>query len=65
MHLEISLLECPAVDALPLEIVERKGLGHLDCQEEVQIRVNEIVHHHLETLGSIWRELITGSILLF
>lgn len=49
----------PAVIDLKLRLTSGVGL------EEVQIHVNEIVRHHLETLGSLWRELITGSILLF
>lgn len=49
----------PAVVDLKLRLTSEVGL------EEVQIRVNEIVRHHLATLGSLWRELITGSIPLF
>ncbi|NOT18761.1 MAG: methionine adenosyltransferase [Sideroxydans sp.] len=49
----------PAVADLKLRLASGVGL------EEVQMRVNEIVRHHLTTLGNLWRELITGSIQLF
>ncbi|OGV78190.1 MAG: S-adenosylmethionine synthase [Methylotenera sp. RIFCSPLOWO2_02_FULL_45_14] len=49
----------PAVIDLKLRLAPEVGLG------EVQMHVNEIVRHHLETLGNLWRELIMGSILLF
>ncbi len=49
----------PAVADLKLRLASGVGL------EEVQTHVNEIVRHHLTTLGNLWRELITGSIQLF
>lgn len=49
----------PAVVDLKLRLAPGVGL------EKVRMRSDEIVSHHLATLGSIWRELITGSILLF
>ncbi|MDP1766723.1 MAG: methionine adenosyltransferase [Methylotenera sp.] len=49
----------PAVIDLKLRLAKGVGL------DDVRMQVSEITHHHLATIGTLWRELITGSISLF
>lgn len=49
----------PAVVDIKLRLSPGVGL------DDVRAQTGEIIHHHLATVGTLWRELITGSIPLF
>ncbi len=55
MHVQISLLECPIVSSLPLEIVERKGLGHPDtiCDALAEELSRNLSNYYLDHFGMI------------
>lgn len=55
MHLHISLLKCPAVASLPMEIVERKGLGHPDtiCDALAEACSRSLSNYYLDNFGLI------------
>lgn len=54
-NVQLSLLECPMVSSLPLEIVERKGLGHPDtiCDALAEGVSRTLSNYYLEHFGMI------------
>ncbi len=65
MHLNISLLECPMVGSLPLEIVERKGLGHPDtiCDAIAEECSRSLSHYYLENFSMILHHNVDKALL--
>lgn len=50
MNIDVTRLDFPAVDSLPLEIVERKGIGHPDtiCDALVEEMSSELSRFYVE-----------------
>lgn len=65
MHLEISLLDSPAVGSLPLEIVERKGAGHPDtiCDALAEELSSTLSRYYLEHFGLILHHNVDKGLL--
>jgi S-adenosylmethionine synthetase len=55
MNLKISSLDFPAVGTLPLEVVERKGIGHPDtiCDALAEELSRTLSRHYLDQFGLI------------
>lgn len=65
MHLQISPLEFPAVGALPLEIVERKGVGHPDtiCDALAEELSRTLSRYYLDHFGLILHHNVDKGLL--
>lgn len=65
MHVQISLLECPMVGSLPLEIVERKGLGHPDtiCDALAEELSRNLSNYYLTHFGMILHHNVDKALL--
>jgi S-adenosylmethionine synthetase len=65
MRLEISYLNAPAVGSLPLEIVERKGIGHPDtiCDALAEELSRNLSHYYLEHFGVILHHNVDKALL--
>ena len=65
MHVQISLLECPIVSSLPLEIVERKGLGHPDtiCDALAEELSRNLSNYYLDHFGMILHHNVDKALL--
>lgn len=62
---QISLNECPLVDTLPLEIVERKGLGHPDtiCDALADEISRSLSNYYLKHFGMILHHNVDKALL--
>src|SRR5512135_2325236 len=62
---DISLLEGPSPASLPLEIVERKGLGHPDtiCDALTENLSRALSHYYLERCGAILHHNVDKALL--
>ena len=65
MKLDISLLEAPSPASLPLEIVERKGLGHPDtiCDALSENLSRTLSRFYLERCGAILHHNVDKALL--
>ncbi len=65
MYLNISILECLMVGSLPLEIVERKGLGHPDtiCDALAEECSRSLSNYYLENFGMILHHNVDKALL--
>ena len=65
MKLEVSQLESPPVGALPLEIVERKGMGHPDtiCDALAEELSRTLSRHYLDRFGLILHHNVDKGLL--
>lgn len=65
MKPDISLLEGPSPASLPLEIVERKGLGHPDtiCDALTENLSRALSHYYLERCGAILHHNVDKALL--
>lgn len=65
MELAIERLETPSSDHLPLEIVERKGLGHPDtiCDAPAENLRIALSRCYLERFGSILHHNVDKALL--
>lgn len=65
MDLQISLLEFPAVAALPVEIVERKGVGHPDtiCDALAEELSRTLSRYYLDHFGLILHHNVDKGLL--
>ncbi len=65
MHVQISLLECPAVSSLTMEIVERKGLGHPDtiCDALAEACSRSLSNYYLDNFGLILHHNVDKALL--
>lgn len=65
MRLEISHLNAPAVDSLPLEIVERKGTGHPDtiCDALAEELSRSLSRYYLDHFGLILHHNVDKALL--
>ena len=52
-------IDAPAVIDLKLRLAPGVGLP------EVQVRAGEVARQHLAGLGSLWRDVVNGSLTLF
>lgn len=65
MDLQISALQFPAVGAQPMEIVERKGLGHPDsiCDALAEELSRTLSHYYLDHFGLILHHNVDKGLL--
>lgn len=65
MRLEISHLDAPAVGSLPLEIVERKGIGHPDtiCDALAEELSRTLSRYYLDHFGLILHHNVDKGLL--
>lgn len=65
MTIEISLLDAPAPAALPIEMVERKGLGHPDsiCDALAEALSVALSRFYLERFGTILHHTVDKALL--
>jgi S-adenosylmethionine synthetase len=65
MNIEIDLLAFPTPGTLPLEIVERKGIGHPDtiCDALAETFSNGLSRYYLERFGSILHHNVDKALL--
>jgi S-adenosylmethionine synthetase len=65
MPIEISLLEAPSPAALPIEIVERKGLGHPDsiCDALAEATSVALSRFYLDHFGAILHHNVDKALL--
>ncbi|MGA8049924.1 MAG: methionine adenosyltransferase [Burkholderiales bacterium] len=65
MHLDISLLEAPSPASLPIEIVERKGLGHPDtvCDALTENLSRALSRFYLDRFGAILHHNVDKALL--
>jgi len=65
MNLQISLLDTPAVGALPLEVVERKGMGHPDtiCDALAEELSRTLSRYYLDHFGLILHHNVDKGLL--
>ena len=65
MNLDVSLLEAPSPASLPLEIVERKGLGHPDtvCDALTENLSRALSRFYLERCGAILHHNVDKALL--
>ena len=65
MNANVALLADPAVSALPLEIVERKGVGHPDtiCDALAENLSVALSRHYLERFGAILHHNVDKGLL--
>ncbi len=65
MNLSVNLLEAPAVEALPVEMAERKGLGHPDtiCDALAEGVSLSLTRHYRDRFGVILHHNVDNSLL--
>jgi len=65
MPIEISTLDAPAPSSLPVEIVERKGVGHPDsiCDALAEAVSVALSRHYLERFGAILHHNVDKALL--
>jgi len=65
MNLQISLLDAPAVGALPMEVVERKGVGHPDtiCDALAEELSRTLSRYYLDHFGLILHHNVDKGLL--
>jgi S-adenosylmethionine synthetase len=65
MNLQISLLDTPATSALPMEIVERKGVGHPDtiCDALAEELSRTLSRYYLDHFGLILHHNVDKGLL--
>lgn len=65
MNLQISLLDPPATGALPLEVVERKGVGHPDtiCDALAEELSRTLSRYYLDRFGLILHHNVDKGLL--
>jgi S-adenosylmethionine synthetase len=65
MPIEISALDAPSPATLPIEIVERKGLGHPDtiCDALAEALSVALSRHYLERFGAILHHNVDKALL--
>lgn len=65
MAIDISLLDSPAPRGLPLEIVERKGIGHPDtiCDALAETFSNGLSRFYLERFGAVLHHNVDKALL--
>jgi len=65
MGIEITALDAPATAALPVEIVERKGVGHPDtiCDALAEAVSVALSRHYLERFGAILHHNVDKALL--